>query len=180
MPRLKLVKFPSDILREKNKDLKFPLPPEIRELIDQMIFACKKFKGVGLAAPQIGKNLNLAIINLSHYDIPAFAIINPRVVKASPVSVEMEEGCLSLPRKFGLVRRPEKIKVNFSTAAGKKNELEIEGLAAIVFQHEIDHLNNILICDKWDVNSVHDVTETDREEIKKSRDKKFGRINKNA
>ncbi|MDP2933537.1 MAG: peptide deformylase [bacterium] len=177
MARLKLVKFPNNILRENNKDIKFPLSPEIRELIDQMIFACKKFKGVGLAAPQIGKNLNLAIINLEHYDIPAFAIINPRVVKASSVSAEMEEGCLSLPRKFGAVLRPEKIKVNFSTAAGKKTELEIEGLAAIVFQHEIDHLNNILICDKWDANSVHDVTETDREEIKKSRDKKFRQIN---
>lgn len=154
MPRLKLVFSPNQILKKKNSDISFPLSKEIKGLIDMMIFACKKNKGVGLAAPQIGKKLNLAIINLSHYEIPAFPIINPKIITNSGKSL-MEEGCLSIPEKFGLVNRPEKITVQFYNTDGKKMKLTIDGLPARVFQHEIDHLNGILIEDKWEKDSVH-------------------------
>ena len=158
MARIKLVTNPSAILRNKNQNLAFPLTGEMRELIDQMIFACKKHKGVGLAAPQIGRNLNLAIINLQEFDLPAFPIINPQVTSKSFKKTFLEEGCLSIPRKFGLVKRPEKITVKFFDLNGKMLKLKLDGFVAKVFQHEIDHLNGVLISDKWKADTVTELT----------------------
>ena len=155
MSRLKLVNDPNQILRSKNSDLAFPLSKENMELVDQMIFACKKHKGVGLAAPQIGYNLNLAIINLGEYELPPFPIINPKITSRSFKKHLMEEGCLSLPNLYGMLKRPEKITVKFYNSGGKKIKLKLDGFIAKVFQHEIDHLNGILICDKWDKKTVH-------------------------
>jgi len=160
--RSKLIVYPNEILRAKNEDVKFPLTKEVKALIDRMIFDVKRFCGIGLAAPQIGKNLNLAIINLEAYNLPAFPIINPKIVSHSFKKTEMEEGCLSIPGKFGVVKRPEKITVKFYTPEGKKVKLEVDGLAAKVFQHEIDHLNGVLILDKWKKDSVHTHTAKDR------------------
>ncbi|MBI4053950.1 MAG: peptide deformylase [Candidatus Doudnabacteria bacterium] len=171
MPRLKLVRHPNEILRKKNEPVTFPLRPEIKELADQMIFACKKFRGVGLAAPQIGKNLQIAIINLEHYEIPAFPIFNPKVLTHARTNSNLEEGCLSMPKKFGMVSRPEKITVAFQNLAGKSVKTELSGLAAKVLQHEIDHLNGILICDKWDPKTVHELNGQARENYRKNRRK---------
>jgi peptide deformylase len=157
MARLKLVFDPNPILRQKNQDVILPIDEQTRQLIDQMKFACKKFKGIGLAAPQIGKSLNLAIINLEPYKLPPFPIINPRIIKTSSETEDMEEGCLSIPHLFGLVKRPSKIKVEFYNIENKKITMSLDGLAARVFQHEIDHLNQILIKDKWDINTVHQI-----------------------
>lgn len=173
MARLKLVTDPNDILRAKNADLSFPLSRTVKELIDQMIFACKKFKGIGLAAPQIGKNLNLAVINLVEYDLPVFPIINPKIVSAPAAKTPMEEGCLSLPGKFGQVARPEKITAEFFNTQGKKIKLPAEGLLAKVLQHEIDHLNGILIMDKWDKSTVHTVSESELEKYREERRKRY-------
>lgn len=165
MAKLKLVRYPSETLRKPCAEIAFPLKKEHAELVGKMIFACKKFKGVGLAAPQIGQNLKLAVINLEHFDLPAFAIINPAITGHSRKTTDMEEGCLSLPKKFGIVKRPEKIKVRFSRPDGKKIEMTLEGFAAKVFQHEIDHLNGILICDKWDESTVNDGTAKHSQQI---------------
>ncbi|MCL5435706.1 MAG: peptide deformylase [Patescibacteria group bacterium] len=159
MPRLKLTFDPDPLLRKKNQDVVLPADAKIRQLIDQMKFACKKFKGIGLAAPQIGRNLNLAIINLEPYDLPPFSIINPRILKTSSQTENVEEGCLSIPNLFGLISRPAEIKVEFYNEDNKKIVMDLDGLAARVFQHEIDHLNQTLIKDKWDQNTVHKVDE---------------------
>lgn len=160
MARLKLTFDPDPLLRQKNRDITLPADAETCALIDQMIFACKKFKGIGLAAPQIGRNLNLAVINLEPYDLPAFAIINPKILKTSPETEGVEEGCLSIPDIFGVVERAAKIKVQFFQKEGKKIVMDLDGLAARVFQHEIDHLNQILIKDKWDPKTAHKVDES--------------------
>lgn len=169
MPRLKLIISPNEILRAKNIDLKFPLLKEHRRLIDQMIFDIKKFKGVGLAAPQIGKNFNLAIIALDMYDLPVFPIINPKIISKSFKKTMMEEGCLSLPGKFAMVKRPQRIKVKFYDMAGRMHKIKLDGLMAKIFQHEIDHLKGILISDKWDKKTIHEPSEEETSKIKKSR-----------
>ena len=169
MSRLKLIIHPTEILRKKNTDLTFPLSKKTRELIDQMIFDVKRFKGIGLAAPQIGKNLNLAIIALDIYDIPAFPIINPKIISRSFKKIELEEGCLSLPGKFAMVKRPHKIKVKFFDRMGKAHKIKLDGMLAKVFQHEIDHLKGILINDKWDKKTVHEPSEEKIRKIRKSR-----------
>ena len=157
MPRLKLISSDNKILREKNAGVAFPLSKEVRELIDQMFFAVRKFRGVGLAASQVGKNLRLAVIDLNTLEIPPFAIINPVIKSKSFRKASMEEGCLSIPGKYAEVKRPETIKLEFFTQGGKKVKLKAEGFLARVFQHEIDHLNGIIISDKWDVKTLRDI-----------------------
>ena len=112
MPKqLRLHTLPKDekILRGNNSEIKFPLSAEILELIEDMKLTVKKAPGIGLAASQVGKNLMVAIINLEELGVKPFAIINPRVVSKSIKKTEMEEGGLSMPGRFGPVRRPAKV-----------------------------------------------------------------------
>ena len=121
---------------------------EILELIEDMKLTVKKAPGIGLAASQVGKNLMVAIINLEELGVKPFAIINPRVVSKSIKKTEMEEGCLSMPGRFGPVRRPAKVEVSAYNEQGKRVLIKADKLLAKVLQHEIDHLNGILIIDK--------------------------------
>ncbi len=151
MPKfLSLHKLPDDekILRSPNEELSFPLPKDVRRLIEDMKLTVKKAPGIGLAAPQIGKNLMLAVINLEEFGVATFAIINPKIVSKSIKKTEMEEGCLSIPGYFAKVRRPAKIEVEFSREDGGRVRLKASNLLAKVLQHEIDHLNTALIIDK--------------------------------
>lgn len=104
-----------------------------------------KKEGVGLAAPQTGKNLRIIVINSKDGVIGA---INPKIVKKSWARVLGREGCLSLPGIFGQVKRHKNITVNYYDIDGKKIKLTAQGMMARVLQHEIDHLDGILFTDK--------------------------------
>ena len=147
---LKITYLPSKILRDSNLSVAFPLDKTTQRLISNMLETVKKVDGIGLAAPQVSVNLKLALIYLEHAGVPPFAIINPRIIKSSRRSVVIEEGCLSLPGVFGEVRRPKKITVEFKDLQGKKHKLTDDGWVARVIQHEIDHLNQTLIIDKFE------------------------------
>lgn len=162
---LPLSKLPAKILRTKTEDIKLPADKNILRLIKNMITTCKASNGVGLAAPQIGKNLNLAIIYLEEMGLPAFPIINPKIISSSKQQEEMEEGCLSLPGLFGKINRPKKITIEAYNLEGEKFEITDDTFLARVLQHEIDHLNNILIIDKF-----KEIT-TGKELVKKYSDK---------
>jgi peptide deformylase len=146
---LPLSKLPAKILRTPTEDITFPANKDILRLVKNMITTCKAANGVGLAAPQIGKNLNMAIIYLEEMGLPAFPIINPKIISSSKQQDEMEEGCLSLPGLFGKVNRPKKITVEAYNLEGEKFVITDDTFLARVLQHEIDHLNNILIIDKF-------------------------------
>ena len=147
---LKMYILPKDqsVLRAENAEIRFPLSEQIRQLIEDMKLSVKKAPGIGLAAPQIGKNLKLAIINLAEMGIPPFAIINPQVISKSIKKTEMEEGCLSIPGHFQKVKRPAKVEVVAYNEKGQKVVIRGDKLLAKVLQHEIDHLNATLIVDK--------------------------------
>jgi len=113
-----------------------------------MIETCRAANGIGLAAPQVGLSLRLCVINLEHLGLDPFALINPKIVTKSWKKIEMEEGCLSIPGVFGIVKRPEKITVKAINLAGKENIVKADGLLARVIQHEVDHLDGILITSK--------------------------------
>lgn len=149
--KLKLFTLPQKekILRSPNREIDFPLSAAIKKLIDNMIVTVQDTPGIGLAAPQIGENLMLAVINLPHLGLEPFAIINPRVVSKSIKKDLMEEGCLSIPGKFCPVKRPAKVEVEAYNTEGKKILIRAGGILAKVLQHEIDHLNAILIIDKF-------------------------------
>lgn len=106
--------------------------------------------GIGLAAPQIGQNIRLAVINkeadksLSDH----LVIINPKIFSASREMEESKEGCLSIPGVEVKVLRHKKIKVRFLDKSGQEQKLKATGLLSQVFQHEIDHLDGILIIDR--------------------------------
>ncbi len=142
---LSLVIAPNKILRAKNQDIKFPLSPEISRLIPEMFKAMKEFKGIGLAAPQISHNLNLMVITTA--DGPQ-AFLNPRISKSSLVGESMEEGCLSVPGVFGIVKRPRRVTVVYFTPQGILIKQSYQGLMARVYQHEYDHLQGVLFIDK--------------------------------
>src|SRR3989344_7701676 len=93
------------ILRAPNIELTFPLSKDVLELIEDMKATVKKAPGIGLAAPQVGANLMLAIIHLEEFGMPTFTLINPQVVSKSISKSLMEEGCLSIPKIYGTVRR---------------------------------------------------------------------------
>jgi peptide deformylase len=114
-----------------------------------MLTTVKVADGIGLAAPQVSKNLQLALIYLEEAGVPAFPIFNPRIIKASKEQVEIEEGCLSIPGVFGLVKRPKEITLEAENSEGQTITLTDDGWIARVIQHELDHLHGTLIIDRW-------------------------------
>lgn len=109
-------------------------------------------EGVGLAAPQIGVNLRLAIVrfdSLKEGIEPLFlALVNPEITAYSGKIVSDYEGCLSVPDQYGLIERDLAITVSAQDLKGERLELKAEGFLARIIQHEIDHLNGKLITEK--------------------------------
>lgn len=135
------------MLRQKSK----PVPPDmvlssqIKKLIKRMRREVKIAGGVGLAAVQIGELWRVILIET---DGEFRAFINPEIIKKSWKKISIEEGCLSVPGANGYVKRSASVRVEALDENGKKAELKAEGIAAIIFQHEIDHTNGILFIDK--------------------------------
>ncbi len=148
--KLPIAKLPAQILRTPTEDITFPIKKEILRLIKNMLDTVRSADGVGLAAPQVSRNLNMALIYLEEAGLPAFPIINPKIIKYSKETEEMEEGCLSMPGVFGLVRRPKKITVEAYNIEGEKFIITDDTFLARVIQHEVDHLQCTLIKDKID------------------------------
>src|SRR5438270_2889658 len=116
----------------------------IQKLIDDMIETMKKAPGVGLAAPQIGVPLRLAVIDV---DDVITVVVNPEVVKTIG-EVELDEGCLSVPGFWGRLNRAERVSVKALDRHGKELRIrDAEGLFAQALQHEIDHLDGRLYVD---------------------------------
>ncbi len=145
MPILPIIKYPSKILREKTAKLTDPLNPEIQKLIKDMIETLGTVKGLGLAAPQVGKPLRLCV---AESEGKISVLINPQIKSRSRKKVVLEEGCLSFPGKFYPIARSEKVKVRYLDEIGKKRKIKAEGLLARTLQHEVDHLDGVLITDR--------------------------------
>lgn len=118
-------------------------------LIQEMLEICLTDNGAGLAAPQLGESIQLAVVMMRRENEEPFtiALFNPKTVSSEGEST-FEEGCLSIPGIREEVVRPEKIKLNFQDYTGKSFEIEVDGLFARVLQHEIDHLNGVLFIDR--------------------------------
>ena len=122
-----------------------PLSPDFASLLSDMIETCHAAPGIGLAAPQIGVNMRVAIIDLSVGQDPGGILVlaNPEIVEVSGEQRE-EEGCLSVPDIAEKVVRPAVVKVRAADASGEIREVEGTGLLARALCHEIDHLNGFL------------------------------------
>ncbi|OGE73871.1 MAG: peptide deformylase [Candidatus Doudnabacteria bacterium RIFCSPLOWO2_02_FULL_42_9] len=144
---MKIVTIPNPILYKKTELIK-KFDRSLADLVEKMIETCRAANGIGLAAPQIGKSIRLCVINLEHMGMPPFALVNPKITKKSWRKIEMEEGCLSIPGIYGIVKRPAKITVEALNLEGEKSKFEADGLLARVIQHEVDHLDGILFTSK--------------------------------
>lgn len=123
----------------------------MRQLIDDMLETMYKAPGIGLAAPQIGVDRRVLVMDVSREgedDHPApIVMANPKIVWSSDDSKVFEEGCLSLPEMFAEVERPADVKVEYVDREGKLQTLDADGVLAVCVQHEIDHLDGVLFVD---------------------------------
>ena len=114
---------------------------KLRHLLDDMAETMYAKEGVGIAAPQVGVPIRVAVIDVDKKK--RYELINPVIVEREG-SVIDQEGCLSFPGMFGDVERAEKVKVEYTNRYGKKRVVDAEGLLARCLQHEIDHLDGKL------------------------------------
>ncbi len=161
MPIRPIRRFGDPILRRKARKIE-RVDKSLQPLIDDMIETMRAADGVGLAAPQIGVPWRLFVAEV---DDKVYALVNPRVVKASKETETADEGCLSLPGLRGAVERPARVTVRGQNRRGKEQTIEAEGLLARCFQHEIDHLDGILYTDRMKPDAVlHPVDESDEDD----------------
>ncbi len=144
MSRPQIITEPNPILRNKSQEIK-QITPEIKQLILDMAKIMKESKGVGLAAPQVGYNIRLCLIETENGPL---ALINPKITWKSLRQEIEEEGCLSCPGIWGLVKRSKIIYLKALNQEGNPISFRAKGFFARVIQHEIDHLDGILIIDK--------------------------------
>ncbi|PIC84416.1 peptide deformylase [Sporosarcina sp. P1] len=159
MTILKIIKHPSSILTTPCKEVTI-FDDELGVLLDNMHETMMEHDGVGIAAPQIGKSIRVAIVDFDEgQDI--IEMINPVVTATGGSEVEVE-GCLSFPGLFGEVERPFHVRIEAQERNGKLYELEAEGYEARAILHEIDHLNGVLFDKK--IQRVVDPSEFEDEE----------------
>jgi len=138
---------PNDVLRRRCEPVG-AVDDETALLGRRLVSVMLKIRGIGLAAPQVGVSKRVVAIGVdAGIRLAPFVMVDPKVIWKSVPKTTMAEGCLSIPGKKFLVSRPRKVKVSFTTLAGRRRLVEAEGLAAKCIQHEIDHLDGVLICD---------------------------------
>jgi peptide deformylase len=139
-----IVKFGDPILEKSTPAVK-KFDAELEELAEDMFASMYAAQGVGLAAPQIGLSLRMAVVDVTGGKNPEakFVLANPEIVHAEG-ELREEEGCLSIPGFRGYVVRPQFVTVRAQDLKGQEFEIRGENLLARAFCHEIDHLNGIL------------------------------------
>ena len=154
---LDIIKVPNPILHKKCKKI-VNFDSAIRSLVKDMRETMKANDGIGLAAPQIGKSIALCIVEIpteskryrhikNFVSSPFTVLINPKIIQVSNKRATELEGCLSIPGVGVKVERPIGIIVRAQDEYGKTQEIKASALFARAIQHEIDHLNGILITD---------------------------------
>jgi len=142
MSKLRILTVPDPVLSKKSTEVDDTKDPFIQGLISNMQETLKQAKGIGLAAPQVGVNKRVIIVKLWHHE---YVLINPRLTYKSREKEVSEEGCLSLPGVYFKIERSKKVRVKAQDPEGKKVKIKAKGLLARALQHEIDHLEGILI-----------------------------------
>lgn len=155
-----IVKIPNQVLTKPADEVK-SINPKIREIVREMkktLLAAKRPKGVGLAAPQVGIPLRIFITKPEEKS-PIGVFINPEITEKSDEMGEIEregesrgttqdenrlEGCLSIPKIWGHLKRHRRVRLKYLDETGKPHEEEYTGFMATIIQHETDHVNGIL------------------------------------
>lgn len=142
--------YPQPVLRKEAAPVE-AFDDDLAKIVEAMYRRMYESKGVGLAAPQVGLGTRILVINPSGEEddkSEELALINPTIVDRFGEESVYEEGCLSFPGIYAEVKRPDKCKIEAKDVNGDKLELEFEGFASRVIQHEYDHLQGILLVDR--------------------------------
>lgn len=163
---LKIVIEPNEILRNASKDIE-TFDKELSKLSEDMLETMYQTNGIGLAAPQIGKNINLIVMDIQYkhrktpfkrivYNHAPLVMVNPVIVSEKDSQL-FREGCLSIPDTFATVQRAYEITVDYKDLEGNLQTITVDGKLAVVTAHEIDHLLGVLFTDKtYDPESKDD------------------------
>ncbi|MFS0778694.1 peptide deformylase [Neobacillus sp. 3P2-tot-E-2] len=141
----KIVMYPAEVLEKKCRPV-VKFDKKLAKLLDDMYDTMIEHDGVGLAAPQIGIDERIAIVDIDD-ESGTIEMINPRIINTSGEQTG-PEGCLSFPDLFGEVTRPNYVKIEAFDRKGRKFTLEAEEFLARAIQHEIDHLDGVLFTSK--------------------------------
>ena len=157
-PPLKIHTLGNRALREPARRIS-KVDESIRELARDMLKSMYSAKGIGLAAPQVGINKQILVIDLDIEDPtnPPLVLINPEIVTSSATLETYEEGCLSIPEVYMDVIRPSSIKLSFRDEMGRPKKMNADGLLGRCIQHEIDHLKGVLFVDRVSNNEDLDL-----------------------
>jgi peptide deformylase len=171
---LPVIKYGHPVLRQKGAKIE-TITPDVKQLIADMLETMYAAKGIGLAAQQVGRALQLTVIDLRGVtdrpstlelkgqpaavaDFMPLVLINPELQPLNDPVVG-PEGCLSFPEMYGDISRPESIAVKALNEKGKPIEFRCGGLLSRCVQHEADHLNGILFIDRMDRKTKNELRE---------------------
>lgn len=160
---LNITQYGNPILRKKCREVT-SVTEDIKNLADDMVETMNHADGIGIAAPQVGVDLQIAVVDVSHDsecvsyckvdgepaqfgDIMPLIFINPKLELLGDKENE-QEGCLSIQEVRAHVKRPTEVKASLTLLSGKTITLETDGLLARAIQHEVDHLNGVLFVDR--------------------------------
>ncbi len=148
MAVLEILKYPNSLLKKRSNEVD-RIDDGVKRLIRDMTETMYQANGIGLAACQVGVSRRVIVVDVSPIDPEKefFAMVNPEVISEEG-EIEHEEGCLSVPDCLEKLKRKEKVLVRGFSPAGKEIEISAEGILAIAIQHEIDHVNGVLILDR--------------------------------
>lgn len=151
MAKLDILIFPNEILRTKCTPVQ-KVDERLHKIFEDMAETMYEAPGVGLAAPQVGLTERIMVVDVGPLltegepNVGLLKIINPEIIESAGTST-FEEGCLSLPLLLEAIERPAEVTVKFQELSGQERVLKASGILATALQHEIDHLNGVLILD---------------------------------
>lgn len=140
------------VLRGKSRPVDH-VTAQIKKLVKDMLDAMRNAAGVGLAAPQVGRELRICVIQHPQFQPKALTLINPVILERAEELSALEEGCLSLPQLNVLVTRPRAIRVRYTDVRGKTVEKEFLDMLSRIVLHECDHLEGKMIVDHLDLEN---------------------------
>lgn len=166
---LRITQYEEPILRKKGRKVT-AFDSALRVLVREMIETMEEADGIGIAAQQVGHDLQLCIVDVrgceNDFDFlldgrkppldlfMPMAIVNPELELLDSPATDYEEGCLSFPEIRGFVRRPEAVRLKYQDADGHAHILECDGILARCIQHEVDHNNGVLFIDRMDKKTL--------------------------
>lgn len=146
MALLPILSFPDPRLRTRAKPID-KVTDDIRTLANDMLETMYAAPGVGLAASQVDRHIELIVMDISEDKSQPMIFINPKVTPLSAETIPYEEGCLSVPEIYDKVERPARVRIDALNLSGESISIEADGLFAVCIQHEMDHLNGKLFVD---------------------------------